>query len=424
MKRTILSLVLMSVLAILAPSTASAYSDVIAGLNATFPDTATVPSQVMFSWQLYMHQDTLITSGLGGTASRYQGGPGGYVTVNRISQHPGESTSDLNDRVVMYGAGNIQDMTVADADGNSDILPVDSMLKVALGNLAVSSIQVLDGDIATDGTASAQDSLTGKILTNVPAAKFADTNNDGFIRYVTSFNFAVVPGSDNYFDYNRDGQISNAPLDSTATDHAISDRPFIAIYESNDGQSIDLSTPPTTNVDGDASGSKTDNLWIGNPFSPMDSDAFAGDPRGLDGASPAGTPEGYPVISGIAGFNSPLLIAELQDIYLITQVNLASGATSYTFITSPGVMDATLTDGRFVQWYIDRAASVDSTAMNASLQFKLSDRFDPMTRYVYRDNGTLAINLTSGGGGQVPEPAGLAFAAIGALGLIRKTRRA
>jgi hypothetical protein len=402
-------------LALAAANVAYGYSDVISGLPSD-----EVP-RIWLSWNAVFHQDTFITTDLiqEGGGSYYKTAPGGYITVGRVLDHSDGQNPGAADRIVFYGAANITEVSTGQGQ-NRHVLPVDTTLKLALGNLAVSKIELVSaGDTVVQGTSNAIDSVTAAAL-QVPASKFKD-NGDGIIIYKTYFNFSVVEGADSFFDYNRDGQISNAALRQTDANRTISDRPFIAIYETPDGGLINLNTSPTFNADSDMS--KTDNLWVGNPYAPVDAD-YVGGPRGDDNESPGGTREGDPNIwyttAGTGDpLDTPLLIGELRGFSLYTVVNLYKNAYSNQFIISNGILDLEITDGRLYDWYfattgLNPNQYAYSGLLSASMFFDLGR--NALNRYEYLDDGTMILLQP------LPEP-GVGLLVLGSLGGLALRRR-
>ena len=405
------------------------YSDVISGMESL---GVTRAPEMSFAWSAVFHQDTIVTSGLieEGAGDMYQrtgGGNEGYITL--ANPNPGDGL-DTDDRVVLYGGGNLDEVNVR-YDGARRYLPVDSTLKMALGNLGTAKVELMPcgGDTATDGTATATDSITGASVV-VPSVKFTDANKDGILMFKTTFDFNVVEGANEYYDRNRDGEVHDARLTSDPArdqydpDYAKSDRPFIAIYESEGPSAgrMDVTNPADFNADNDAVKSTTDNLWVGNPYAPVDAD-YLGGPRGDDGDPSPGVAEADPTITDVSGFGDPLLIGELKGLYLITIVNLNRYARwSQACMITTGRMDVELTDGRLYDWYYnlngyDPDLFPYYSVLAGHMLFNLGG--DPLHTYEYTKSDVDLITDAP-----VPEPAaGLVFlGSIVGLGLRRRRR--
>ncbi|MFW6159357.1 MAG: PEP-CTERM sorting domain-containing protein, partial [Planctomycetota bacterium] len=396
------------------------------------------------------HQDTVLDTGLidGDDAEKvflpysrtYRPSEGpAHVTVPS-GVDPGDDSGD--GRVVTYGAGTINRVavdgsTISNDDSVRRPLDFDSTLHFVMGNLAVKEIQVLTttgafADTAVTGTANATDALTDQNLV-VPAVKLVDGDRDGIIMYKTTFEFGVTEGSNPHYDYNRDGEIHDAGLVSDPTDprydsdHAKSDRPFLAIYESTAVDPIDLASPTWTNADADTSGSHVDNYWVGNPFSPVDADGTGGlYARGDDGD--AGVPESDPDITDTTGFDGePLLVGELKDLYFLTVVNLQKRARSNQFMVTKGIFDLEVTDGRLFDWYFapEHASRTNPDfypyrgMLNAAMMFDFRPWMSSATEdFNYFDGGLLIL-----AGQPIPEP-GAGLLLLGSLaGLAVRRRR-
>jgi hypothetical protein len=394
-----------------------AYDDVIQGLDSIGMKQT---PEFWFSWSAVFHQDTFVQTNLleDGGGPAYQNGTGGHVTVGRPGTHPDPDNTEATDRIITYGAGNVWEVNIKSGSAlRRRLLPVDSTLKIVMGNMATKNIELISpGDTASPGTATAVDSLTGTTLT-VPAQRFTDSNNDGIIMYKTYLDFGVVEGSDLYYDYNRDGEIHDVRLDTAVTDHEKSDRPFVAIYENTTGPRIDMTNPPL--VDHDADGQKTDNLWVGNPYSPVDAD-YVGGPRGDDAEAPAGTPEADPNVTDITGFDEALAIGELKGVYMLTVVNLFEHCKSNLFMVSSGCLDVEITDGRLYDWWAARQYDPDNQlfrgSLNASMLFELGH--GATNRYEFLDDGTLVLE-----GQAVPEPSAALLFLAPLAAVIRMRRR-
>ncbi len=384
------------------------------------------PPEISFAWSAALHQDTFVTTDLieSGAGSYFDNAKGGYMTVGTVGSHPSTTETDALDRTVFYGAGNLDEVNITYGTNNvRKYLPLDTTLKMAVGNLAVSKVELISpGDTEVQGTANAVDSLTGANLV-VPASRFEDTNQDGIIMYKTYFDFNVVEGADQYYDYNRDGEIHDAKLSSSSSsDYDKSDRPFIAIYESENGQRLDLTNPPATNCDSDTCGSKTDNLWVGNPYAPVDADAATG-PRGDDVEGPDGTAECDPNIHDINGFSDPLLIGEIKSLYLVTFLHLYGGQWGYTAMVTEGNFDVEVTDGRLYDWYYSTTGANPMShrylgVMGGHMMFKFG--LNPLGEFEYlKTDVDLILRAPA------PEPATglLLLGSIGALVLRRRRRK-
>ena len=352
--------------------------------------------EIRLSWDATFHQDVFVGTDIGGAGSAFQTGNGGYVVVGQA-----DLPLDAADRVVSYGAGNVTKVDYWDAsDVRHELTGVDTTLKVAMGNLTAKSETLISaGDSSMTGPVGALDVLTNTpFLTN--GIKFIDSNNNGIIQFETRYEFGVNEAGGAFYDYNRDGAVHNDPLTSAATG-SVSDRPFVVIYENDNGTpQIDLTNPPSFDADGD--GIKVDNLWVGNPYVPVD----------VPGDGGAGA-EADPNISAMTSFTSPLLVGELRNFYLTTTVNL-NATDQNMFLVSSGYLDVVIVGGRLVDEYAHMGYT---GVLNASLFFDLgSANFGVTNEYEFTDNGTMQINA-------VPEPS-VGLLMVGSLvGLAMRKRR-
>jgi hypothetical protein len=400
----------------LAAGPALAYPDVVSGLDAT-PSPNQIPERLRFSWQaVAMHTDVFATANLtddilnGADPDVYNTGPGGYVVLAAPNADDG---LDELDRSVSYGSGNVESISWWDKSGVRHEFESDENLKVALGNLATRRHTVLSpGDTVTQGNGTLIDTLVGTTF-HGGATRIDDANGDGLLMFRTDYAYDVVPGSNLYYDRNRDGIVDDSPLTDPATG-STSDRAFFVIYEG--GPAIDITNPPATDADGD--GILVDNLWLGNPFSPMD-----------DVADPDTTAEAYTELSATGAMGEPLLVGELRDFFTFTTINLhAPDGDQNLHLVSTGYMDVKVTDGRLFDYVADTLSDINGFTvepdpdrllyrgtLNASFKFQLGGNV--LQELEYTDNGTLDLFAPP-----IPEPASM-LTVLGALGALVLRRR-
>jgi hypothetical protein len=341
--------VVMAVAAMLLCSSVSfgaTYSDVVTALQTEIPGV--VPGELNFNAECLFHQDTFVASDLlrladgtlwtpdsvesfvsPGAASTV--GSGGYIVVNNPDYSDG---ADVADRVVSYGAGNINRDALyygEVAGGSLTDFEVSSRLKIAYGNLATKTEVITSaGDTATYGYALAIDTQVpfdpdAPVYLIVPSVRIDDTDNDGKIQFDTLYDFSVDEGSANlYYDRNRDGEVD------------INDRAFMVVYEDDkDNSRVNLSNPTDPDIDGD--GVLVDNYWVGNPYAPMaDAD---------------------PEIYKIGNFADPLVIGYLENVKANTTINLVAAeekpkeANQQLKFELTATYDLAVVGGRLLDYY-------------------------------------------------------------------------
>jgi hypothetical protein len=373
------------------------YSDVVTAIAAESPSV--MPERIRFSWITSFHQDRFLAGA--GIEPAVSPGAGGYVIV----EGPTVTTP-----VMGYGMGNIVDVKLT-VGGTTYSVPIDSTIKGAFGNLCVASEKLIPFsftgpglDTATDlgATGVGVDVLTGAVVPGLPAVKYTDANGDGIIRFVTSYKFGAAG------DYNRDGVIDSGALTSAGVGGA-SDLPFVVMYETTAASPIDLTNPPTFDADGD--GILTDNMWLGNPYTPVD----AADPVVTAIA------DADPNISAMVGFVDPLLIGEIVGMQLVNEVHLNLSSQSQSFITSTGTLDVEITDGRLLDYARGLPAYSDdleylAALLNASAFFTPGG--DIFSEYEWTDDGTVDIIAPP-----IAEPGSLSLLLGGAAMALRRRRR-
>jgi hypothetical protein len=342
--------VVMAVAAMLLCSSVSfgaTYSDVVTALQTEIPGV--VPGELNFNAECLFHQDTFVASDLlrladgtlwtpdsvesfvsPGAASTV--GSGGYIVVNNPDYSDG---ADVADRVVSYGAGNINRDALYYGEVAGGSLPdfgVNSRLKIAYGNLATKAEVITSaGDTATYGYALAIDTQVpfdpmAPTFLIVPSVRIDDTDTDGKIQFDTLYDFSVDEGSANlYYDRNRDGEVD------------ANDRAFMVVYEDDVNNSrVDLSNP-TNRGDIDGDDVLVDNYWVGNPYAPMaDADTQ---------------------IYDMGNFSDPLVVGLLENVKANTLIDLLAAKANpdqqnqQLKFELTGTYDLAVTSGRLLDYY-------------------------------------------------------------------------
>jgi hypothetical protein len=316
------------------------YSDVETALKTKIPGV--VPFEMGFRTDGFFHQDTFVVSdiirnpddslwspadGPAPIASlgvpSLQKGNDGYIVVNNPDYSDG---ADVGDRVVSYGAGNIDPTWIyrVTEGGPQSGFKVASTVKVAYGNLATKAEVVTSaGDTSTQAYAWALDTYTNT-LSVIPAVRIDDANSDGEISFDTLYDFNVDEGSANaYFDRNRDSVAD------------INDRAFMVLYEDDvNGTEVDVIDNPTLRADADGDTILVDNYWVGNPYAPMaDAD---------------------PIIYDVGNLVDPLLIGYLENVKANTIINLNAPDNELNQqlkFELTGSYDLSVVGGRMLDYY-------------------------------------------------------------------------